>query len=122
LSDKSNTSIDFDLLIVLGRVLILSGNQLKSLPATIHKAESLAIVDASNNKIKTLPKTINKSKSIEVLDLSDNVIKSLKKNIYELGAQVILKGNRISELPDANVKNHSCQSQYIVDIIRNVSN
>jgi GTPase SAR1 family protein len=65
-------------------MLILSGNQLKTLPAEIGKLKNLTALDLSNNQLTSLPAEIGELKNLTELYLSGNQLKTLPAEIVEL--------------------------------------
>ncbi|XP_012940459.1 plant intracellular Ras-group-related LRR protein 4, partial [Aplysia californica] len=81
-----------------------SCNTLKSLPGTIKTCQLLHTLDVHDNRLKALPKTINKCSALQLLYAKDNQIRKMNKTLYELGAEIDLSYNKLTDLPTAKIK------------------
>jgi Leucine-rich repeat (LRR) protein len=85
------------------QTLIVSGNNLQSLPETRDYLSDLKFFDASKNSISALPECLGKLKHLEVLELSENKISSLAP-LAPLTTLLTLNanGNQISDISMLN--------------------
>lgn len=85
------------------QTLIVSGNNLQSLPETLDYLSDLKFFDASKNSISALPECLRKLKHLEVLELSENKISSLAP-LAPLTTLLTLNanGNQISDISMLN--------------------
>jgi Leucine-rich repeat (LRR) protein len=83
------------------RTLVVSNNQLRSLPGNIDKLRLMTSMDAYCNELMSVPPRLGESTSLRTLRLHTNVIDSLP---FELGRLVNLKTlelhhNHLTQLP-----------------------
>ncbi|MFN0214103.1 MAG: leucine-rich repeat domain-containing protein [Saprospiraceae bacterium] len=94
------------------KILLLSGNQLQTLPAQIGELKSLHSLNLSGNLLQSLPAQIGELKSLQSLDLYENLLQSLPAQIGELKSlhSLGLSWNQLQTLPAQIVELKSLQS------------
>jgi len=102
-------------------VLVLSGNELSTLPPEICQLKSLKTLHLSHNRLSTLPSEISELTNLEVLRLFNNELSALPPEICQLTnlKRLYLSGNQLSTLPSAIGELTNLKALYLRDNVLN---
>jgi len=109
------------------RFLTINNNQIKKIPNEFCLLENLSILNLSHNKIKYLPSSFKKLNKLEILYISFNLLSKFPKSFKYLNNLIKLdiSYNRITKIPNisslSNLSNLDLRNSKIIKINKHIN-